>query len=148
MKTLLTLFVLLFSSSVAAKNTLVGVSYLCAFEEHNKYNIIGFGFLENNRIRGVQGDINAGITLNSGDIPKRIIEYETSPISIKIFVKNESEFIKINRKSLELSFHKNSKDLGSISGSNCEIYKIGNIETNFEKLKEKLITELSKDNKL
>ena len=148
MKTLLTLFVLLFSSSVVAKNTLVGVSFLCSFEEHGKYNILGFGFLENNRIRGVQGDINTGITLNSGDVPNRIIEYETSPISIKIFVKNESEFMKINRKSLELSFHKNSKNLGAISGDNCEIHKDGNIEENFEKFKEKLVTELTKDNKI
>ena len=151
MKILLTLFVLFFSSSVVAGDDLSGKSIICGeIDDNKKIQVFGVGFLKNYKVKMIVETVDESETLDSDNSSEREnLYYETSHSLIKILIKNKSNFIHINRTSLNVIFYNELKETTlEISGENCLVYNEETVDINFKKIKQKLITEITKDNKL
>ena len=169
MKTLLTLFVLLFASSVVAEDDLNGLSIVCGAlfeqlckepelpldeyecaspedrESESEYLIFGIEFEDKHKLSFY--DTTGVFFAMSPDNPKVPLFYKADLDSI--LMNYEDDFkdptLTIDRRSLNLSI----KDKVFFKGNYCIVYKENeNIENKLIKMKNKLIAEKTKDNKI
>ena len=135
MKILLTLFVLFFSSSVVAGDDLSGKSIICGeIDDNKKIQVFGVGFLKNYKVKMIVETVDESETLDSDNSSEREnLYYETSHSLIKILIKNKSNFIHINRTSLNVIFYNELKETTlEISGENCLVYNEETVDINFK----------------
>ena len=147
MKTFLTFFVLLFSSSVVAKDDLVGTSIVCGkILEDQKYKIQGYEFLKDNNF-GYHEFVDGGKFWN---VPLGELIYKTDLLYIYIHnVDNlDSIWLQISRKTLDTYIPDEDYPILVFKGDNCIIYKNEKIGINLIKMQKMLIDEIQKDNKL
>ena len=145
MKTFLTLFVLFFSSSVVAGDDLSGKSIVCGIivedseliKREIRYYVFGYDFLKNNIVKLY--DHNGVFTNDPGSTLD--FTYKTNLVSI--FIEGSPGYI--DRKTID---HISDKGEKIISGEDCIIYTNETIGFNLIKMEQKLITEITKDNKL
>jgi len=145
MKKALIILVLFFSSALIAKDDdLNGKSIICGYiEENQKIFILGFEFLENNKVEMYNELNSVSEALNTS------LFYETSFSLIKIHNDNEPGFLQIDRKTLNITGHEKTGDVEDfINGENCLVYNNEKIGLNMIKLKQKLIVEIKKGNKI
>ena len=145
MKILLTFFVLLFSSSVYADDSLDGKSIICGYiEKDQNIILLGIEFLEDNKVEMYNRDLNSlSEEFNTSFF------YQTSFSLIKIINENEPGFLQIDRKTLNITIHQETVDAeGLFNGENCLVYNNETIGMNMTKIKQKLINEIKKGNKI
>ena len=166
MKTLLTLFVLFFSSSVFANEDLSGKSIVCGTTLEYLCNVFGnkgdcpdspnreviMAVEFTNKDQALYYDYK-GTFFNS---KKNIIEYpffyKTNLESIMLYHditdQDAKYFLKINRTTLDSKFaEEDGYDLPI--GKSCLVYKnYEDINDNILKMRDKIIAEITKDNKL
>tara|TARA_B100000575_G_C22819182_1_gene481976 strand:- start:89 stop:598 length:510 start_codon:yes stop_codon:yes gene_type:complete len=169
MKIILTLFVLLFSSSVVASDDLSGKSivcgmtsdYLCELNSEedcpfksNQEIIIAIEFKNNNQASWYDYD---GIFFNQPkDNPEVPLFYKTDLQSIWFYSEKESinnisdSLFAIDRKSL-IFYYVYDDDSETVIdiGEQCVIYdNYEDINESIIKMKDKIIAEITKDNKI
>ena len=170
LKTLLTIFVLLFSSSVVANDDLSGKSIVCGTTLEYLCNVFGnqgecpdspsqeviMAIEFKNKHQASYYDYK-GIFFN---MPEENIEvplfYKTDLQSIMVYfdkLDKDAQYIyKIDRKSLNFIFGENYYEGGSYEltiGDSCIIYEnYENIKKNIIKMKNKIIAEITKENKI
>ena len=146
MKTLLTLFVLLFSSSVVAGDDLSGKSIVCGkivedpelIKREIRYYVFGYDFLKNNIVKLYDHN---GVFTNDPEGSTVDFTYKTNLVSI--FIEGSKSYI--DRKTIDFI---NAEGEKIFSGEDCIIYSNETIGLNLIKMEQKLITEITKDNKL
>ena len=153
MKTFLTFFVLLFSSSLFAEeklddasDKLDGTSIVCGTIENDKtFKIFGIEFLTDNKVRiHVYFPISNDFRLSSDFMPNNLI-YKTTFDLIDIY--DKIHHLQINRKTLDIkSGEYKNKFTSFVSGENCMIIKNKTIGFYLLKMHQKLVNELKKDN--
>ena len=155
MKILLTLFVLLFSSSVVAGDDLSKKSIICGKINENKILVIqGYDFISN---------VNAEIYFydNLDDkvkiVPDNDFKYETNLSQIKIirFLDKSKKHLSkkytvIDRETLQVSWYDGTEIsiLYKGNSNNCKVRRYENIIDNLNEIKKELIQELTKNNKI
>jgi len=170
MKTLLTLFVLFFSSSVVARDDLSGKSivcgmtsdYLCELNleddcpfKSNQEIIIAIEF--RNKSQASWYDYDGTFYNQPEDNPEVPLFYKTDLQSIWFYSEEESinnisdSFFKIDRKSLNFHYSNGEDSETTVIdiGEQCVIYdNYEDINESIIKMKDKIIAEITKDNKL
>ena len=98
MKTLLTLFVLLSSSSVVAGDDLTGKKIFCLKKSIDSYYLLGFNFITSNKVRMYRESENLSLSETE-------TTYRTTVLHIGTFetVDKKISPFKINRKNLSVS---------------------------------------------
>ena len=144
MKTLLTLFVLFFASSLVADTDLIGKKLLCSIDPEEVENY-AFNFIDKNKVKIYNSYPDEAIG-------ETIVEFESHPTLIRIkFVRGRDEIQKkltIDRKTL--IFDRNISSTNISSFGKCEIVDGDDYEL-FKKLVDLIdeqIKELKKDNKI
>ena len=137
MKILLTLFVLLFSSSVVAGDDLEGNNLLC-LNDPDKGKIWGLEFLPNKEVCHLW-------TTGETKFEWCYYRYETSPFEIEIIHRdNENIPYIINRKNLNIM----NRGKLMIKGELCEVINTNKFKVYFRNTHKKIIKEIKSKNKL
>jgi len=145
MKTLVTVLSLLFSTSVFAKGEdLKGKSIVCGYTSDETVIIVGIAFYDNYEVDFYDKNANSASTqLNT------TFYYETSFSLIKIFNSNEPGFVQVDRKTLNITFHEELKEVDDeINGKYCSVYQNQKIGMNIIKLNKKLVDQIKAGNKI
>ena len=146
MKTLLTLFILFFSSSLSAEQ-LNNTSVICGviiedeeFPIKKNYRISGFEFLDNNKV--IIHDDKNGFLL--GEETSMNLIYKAEHTLIIIFYDGLGTF-GINRQTLDMI---DDKENILIKGKDCTVYKNESFDISWKRMTLKLVQEIRKDNKI
>jgi len=145
MKTLLTLFILFFSSSLSAEQ-LNNTSVICGviiedeeFPIKKNYRISGFEFLDNNKV--IIHDDKNGFLLSE----ETSITFSYKAEHTLIYISDDMGSVVINRQTLDI--------LGSsgkilIEGKYCSVYKNESFDISWKRMTLKMVEEIRKDNKI
>ena len=122
MKFFLTLFDLLFSSSLFAGDDLTGKKIFCVKKSEDSYHLLGFNFITSNKVRIYrESEI---LSLDETETTYRttalnIITFETVLNKVKLGKKEISPF-KIQRKNLSVYY---ASDKWTYKSDNCNLVK-------------------------
>ena len=132
MKTLFTLFVLLFSSSVVASDNLSGKKIVCfkPMSSNDTVYLIGFDFKN-------LSEVSVYTETNNDPLVITNMYYKTSTSKIEIKWLNNTWFYKISRKTLEVEGRYKSSYLGN----QCSL-----VTENITDIFQKYLKEYKKDN--
>ena len=140
MKTLLTLFVLFFSSSVFAGDDLTGKKIICGFFDHDTQivKVNAWDFISDDRVLFY---------------PKMWeYNYEAGPTSIFIYYDNKNAIRnKISRKNLEVThthYTADSEQQILYKSEQCKISEVKDTNDSISLFKEVILIDLKKDNLL
>ena len=138
MKTLLTFFVLFFSSSVVAGDNLGGKKIFCSEKRHSGIVLIGFKFVSSHDVTIFKETTSSPLEINTH-------KYKTSAHQIEIndYYNSDRRLHLISRKTLSVDSTKWTSMLWVFKGGTCKVINEDIVDLFNQHLK-----EYKKDNKI